>query len=80
MNSYVFLLCRGEDRREGGGGQKGGLVGGERLRPRCVRLRLPHQGVVGGGIFSYQIPRESGQSRAMKAEVSNGETGLSNRK
>lgn len=38
----------------------------------------------GGGFTKlcrpHQMPLESGQSRAMKAEVSNGDTGLSNRK
>lgn len=31
-------------------------------------------------LFTYQIPRASGQSRAMPAHVSRGDTGLSNRK
>lgn len=33
-----------------------------------------------GADVSYQIPLPSGQSRAMPAQVSRGETGLSNRK
>lgn len=38
------------------------------------------QKLVSSFIFTYQIPRASGQSRAMPAHVRRGDTGLSNRK
>lgn len=46
----------------------------------CVFLTHMYKGNKKGRSASYQIPRASGQSRAIPAAVNNGDTGLSNRK